>query len=76
VSDIDERRIEAGHQFPDPADKNVAYSEVCLCTLLMNLDKSIVVEQRDLDACRARADNQLFIHDVRLIESKTATKGG
>jgi hypothetical protein len=74
VSYIYKRSIEAWHQLPDPSDENIADGKVCLSTLLMNLDKPVVVEQCDIDICRTRADNQLLIHVVRLIE-QDGTKG-
>jgi hypothetical protein len=77
MADIDKSSIQSRHQLTNPSYEDVSDRKICFCPLLMDFDKSLVIKHRDLDICRARTYDQLFIHDARLFgERKTAFKGG
>lgn len=63
VADIDETGVEAGHEFSDFADENVADGEVVVGFLVVNFDQSASFHERDFYAGWRGIDDKFFFHD-------------
>ena len=62
MADVNERCVQAGHQFSDFADKNVADGEVVVGFLVVQFDQFPAFQQGLLHARRGGVDDKFFIH--------------
>ena len=64
VADIDKGGIQAGDQFADPAEKDVANRKIIVGLLVMELHEPTIFQYRNLHDGWRGVDNQFFFHHV------------